>query len=301
MIKNNTGAIGFIGQGWIGKNYADDFENRGFSVIRYSLEEPYVRNKAAVGKCKITFVAVPTPTTKKGFDDSALRSALLSIGSGNVVVIKSTTLPGTCETLQADFPNIIILHSPEFLAERTAAYDASHPNRNIIGLPAETTRHQEAAEEILSILPRAPFQMIMSSRDSELVKYAGNVFLYSKVLFMNTLYDVVKESGGDFESVRLALGNDPRIGESHTQPIHKSGHDETEASGKRGAGGHCFIKDFEAYRQYYKSTVGEDHALSMLTAMTNYNNDLLRETNKDLDLLEGVYGSGVLDRNHLAE
>lgn len=53
--------IGFVGQGWIGKNYADDFEERGFSVIRYSLEEPYVANKERIKDCDMVFIAVPTP------------------------------------------------------------------------------------------------------------------------------------------------------------------------------------------------------------------------------------------------
>ena len=51
--------IGFIGQGWVGKHYADDFEARGHDVVRYALEEPYVANKERVAECGIVFVAVP--------------------------------------------------------------------------------------------------------------------------------------------------------------------------------------------------------------------------------------------------
>ena len=277
--------IGFIGQGWIGRNYANDFENRGYTIVRYSLEEPYVQNRKAIADCEITFIAVPTPTTPQGFDDSFLADALTNIGHGNIAIIKSTTTPGLVVLLQEKFPEIIVLHSPEFLVEKTAAYDAAHPNRNIIGIPLQTDNHRAAAKKVLAVLPGAPFNTIMSSLDSELVKYAGNCFLYTKVLFMNALYDLVEQSGGSFEDIIEAIVHDPRIGTSHTRPVHDTG---------RGAGGHCFIKDFEAFRQHYKATLGEDRAYDLLTAQVSYNNELLRTSAKDIDILEGVYGSETI-------
>lgn len=283
-MNKETLQIGFIGQGWIGQNYANDFENRGYTTVRYALEEPYVQNKAKIAECDITLIAVPTPTTPEGFDDTALTAALGVIGKGKIAVIKSTTLPGVVAQLQESFPEIIVVHSPEFLVEKTAAYDAANPNRNIIGIPAQTPAHQEAAELVLSVLPPAPFQTVMTSLESELVKYAGNCFLYTKVLFMNTLYDVVTKSGADYQAVRDAMIQDPRIGASHTLPVHDSG---------RGAGGHCFIKDFEAFRTFYKDSIGQDEAFAMLGSMVTYNNRLLQDSNKDLDLLAGVYGAAA--------
>jgi UDPglucose 6-dehydrogenase len=277
--------IGFIGQGWIGRNYANDFEARGFEVVRYSLEPEYSENKSKIADCSITFIAVPTPTTPQGFDDSYIKSALTNISEGNIAVIKSTTMPGLVASLQEQFPRILVLHSPEFLVEKTAAHDAAHPNRNIIGVPKDTPAYIEAAERVLAVLPNAPYNTVMSSLDSELVKYAGNCFLYTKVLFMNTLFDVVEKSGGDWEKVRAALVHDLRIGESHTNPVNDGG---------RGAGGHCFIKDYEAFRQYYKQTVGEDAAYQILSASAAYNMKLLSESGKDTELLRGVYGDAIL-------
>lgn len=280
-MKQNDTTIGFIGQGWIGKHYADDFENRGFKTVRYALEKPYCDNKDAIQDCAITFIAVPTPTTPEGFDDSALRAALAVVGKGNIAVIKSTTVPGLTVQLQESFPDITIIHSPEFLTEKTAAYDAANPNRTILGLPVDSQTHKDAAEAVLAVLPTAPYQKIMTSRESELVKYAGNCYLYTKVLFMNMLYDCVKQSGADYDVVRDALVHDPRIGTSHTQPIHDDG---------RGAGGHCFIKDFEQFRRYYSEMVDDARSQELLTSMVKYNNHLLRTTKKDIDLLQGVYG-----------
>lgn len=282
--------IGFIGQGWIGRHYADEFEARGFNVVRYALEEPYVSNKAHIPNCEIVFIAVPTPTTKDGFDCSIVREALALIGKGKIAVIKSTLLPGTTKKLQAEFPDLFVLHSPEFLQEKTAAYDAANPNRNLIGLPTDSLEFRNKAEAVMDVLPDAPYKHILDANDAELVKYAGNCFLYSKVLFMNILYDMVAAMGGDWERVRDALVHDPRIGLSHTEPVHSSGHAKQASTVHRGAGGHCFIKDFEAFRRLYKDSAHDQYGDALMLAMVHLNNHLLTKTNKDKDLLTQVYG-----------
>ena len=85
--------IGFIGQGFVGKNIANDFEARGYQVVRYALESEYVRNRELIRSCDITFIAVPTPTTPRGFDYSIVESSLELIGTGNVVVISRRSFP----------------------------------------------------------------------------------------------------------------------------------------------------------------------------------------------------------------
>lgn len=278
--KENS-LIGFIGQGWIGSNYADDFEKRGYEVVRYALEEPYTANKERIAECDIVFVAVPTPTTETGFDDSIVRGVMSLIGKGKIAVIKSTLAVGVTRAIQEENPDIFVFHSPEFLVELTAAYDAAHPNRNIIGIPEDTVAYKEKAQQILEVLPDAPYQRIMLSDDAELVKYAGNCFLFTKVMYMNILYDLVEAAGGDWKAVREALIHDPRVGISHTEPVHKGG---------RGAGGHCFIKDFEAFRDMYKELVKDTQGDEMLSALAKKNVSLLSDSGKDIDLLTGVYG-----------
>ena len=282
--------IGFIGQGWIGKNYADDFENRGYTVIRYGLEPEYVGNKEKIKDCEITFVAVPTPTTKDGFDDSYVRDALMVVGRGSTAVIKSTITVGTTKSLQREYTDITVFHSPEFLSEKTAAHDAAHPNRNIVGIPGDTAGMREKAQQVLDVLPDAPYKHIMDSNDAELVKYAGNCFLFTKVLFMNLLYDLVEATDGSWERVRDALIHDPRIGASHTEPVHSSGHTSAPNGKERGAGGHCFIKDFETFRTLFKLNVDDPEGQKILDALVYKNIQLLASSGKDIDLLEGVYG-----------
>ena len=279
-----TAKIGFIGQGWIGRHYADEFESRMYDVIRYALEEPYVQNREYIPECEVVFIAVPTPTTKEGFDASIIRESLSLVGKGKTAVIKSTLLPGTTEKLQNEFPDIFVLHSPEFLVEATAARDAAKPQRNLVGIPIDTPEYRQKAVAVLRILPEAPYQKVMKAKDAELVKYAGNCFLYTKVMFMNMLHDMVEHAGGEWKAMHEAMINDPRIGESHTQVVHKSG---------RGAGGHCLIKDFEAFRLMYKEQVPDDYGDEVLLSMVKMNNNLLVSSDKDLDLLKGVYGEEI--------
>lgn len=276
----NEKQVGFIGQGFIGKNMADEFEMRGYEAVRYALEEPYRVNKDRIADCPVTFIAVPTPTTPDGFDFSIIRDGLQHIGAGNTAVIKSTILPGTTETLQAEFPDIVVMHSPEFLRETSAAEDTAHPERNIVGYVREADRPK--AERVLALLPSAPFNLVTAAQNAECIKYIGNTFLYTKLVFMNMAHDFTKVAGADWETVRDAVAHDTRIGSGHTNVIQDSG---------RGAGGHCFIKDYEALVQYYDAHANDPAGSAALKAYRDKNTELLTSTGKDLSLLRGVYGN----------
>jgi len=280
--------IGFIGQGWIGKNYADNFEARGFTVVRYSLDAEYADNKEKIKDCEIVFIAVPTPTTPEGFDDNILKQVIKLVGEKKIAVIKSTITPGTTAALQKANPKIFILHSPEFLTRHTAAHDAAEPARNIIGLPEDNETYREKARAVMAILPKAPYEMICRSLDAELVKYGGNCFFYFKNIFMNLLYDLALKTGADWENVRQMIAADPRIGAEHTRPVNKGG---------RGAGGDCLIKDFETFIRLYKKYANDETGLNILTCLRDKNIELLVKSKKDLELLKGVYGEDILKNN----
>lgn len=297
--------IGFIGQGWIGKNYADDFEKRGYTAVRYSLEEPFVKNKEKIKECDIVFIAVPTPTTPSGFDSSIVQNAVSLVGVGKIAVIKSSMLPGTTAKIQAANPERIILVSPEFLTEATASYDAAHPNRNIIGLARDSAEHRAAAAAVLGVLPKAKFELVCKAEEAEYIKYGGNNWFYFKVMFVNMLYDLAQNDGCNWDVIRDGMSADPRVGSSHLMPVHESGtlgsdnyhlvsKEDTKTSGKRGAGGHCFIKDFAAFARLYEEHFPEDmEGIAVLTSLEKKNIKLLKTSGKDLDLLRGVYGPNV--------
>lgn len=279
--------IGFIGQGFIGKNYADDFERRGLSVVRYAHETHHIGNKEAIAECDIVFIAVPTPTTPAGFNISIVESVIPCTKVGATVVVKSTVSPGSTEHLTEMFPDRFIMHSPEFLREASAAEDVAHPERNIIGIPRDSEEYRKRAGEALSVLPQAPFACITSALAAELVKYAGNNFLYLKVVYANMLFDLSESLGIKYSDVAEMLAADSRIGPSHLSVVHASGH--TTQTG-RGAGGHCFIKDFEAFRRLYAAKVNDPAGDAVHNALKDKNNALLRGSGKDLDLLDQVYG-----------
>ncbi len=274
--------IGFIGQGYIGKNYADDFEKRGYSAVRYALPKRYRANKEKIKDCDIVFIAVPTPTTPKGFDGSVVSDAISLVGKGKVAVIKSTVLPGTTEIFQKRYPDRIILYSPEFLSEATAAYDAARPFSNIVGMPKNTPKNRVAAKAVLRVLPKAPFTLVCAAVEAELIKYTHNASAYTQIVTFNMLYELTESFGAKWPRIHEALLADPLICNRYANPLHKGG---------RGAGGHCFIKDFAALRALYGKSVKDKEGLAALSAFEEKNKELLRSTKKDLNLLDGVYGA----------
>lgn len=280
--------IGFIGQGYVGKNYGDDFERRGYRVVRYSLEQPYIKNKDKIRDCDIVFVAVWTPTTPRGFDTSIVESVLTLVGAGKIVIIKSTVVPGSTERLQKQFPKLTIMYSPEFLSVGTAAEDARHPFSNIVGLPKNSPKHRAAAQQVLSILPRAPFSSVCKSVEAEMIKYSHNLSGYTQIIMFNILLELAQKSGADWKVVHRALLADPFICNRYAQPVHKGG---------RGAGGGCFIKDFAAFRMLYEKALGANSAsIGALKGFEKKNIQLLTDSHKDIELLRGVYGTGIVKK-----
>ncbi|MEX2013436.1 MAG: hypothetical protein WD897_00775 [Parcubacteria group bacterium] len=272
--------VGFIGQGFVGKNIANDFEKRGFKPIRYSLEPEYVGNKNKLKRADIVFIAVPTPTTPKGYDAGIIRAVLPLTGIGKIVVLKSTIFPGLAEKIQEEFPNRIVIYSPEFLSEATASHDASHPFVNIVGVTKDTSEHKKAAKLVHSILPKAPKSFTVKSIEAEITKYTHNCSGYTQIIFFNLMYDLSQKMGANWPAIEEAIKADPFIPTRYASPVHKSG---------RGAGGHCFIKDFAALREVYEKVVADQSGVSVLKNMEKKNIELLRSSGKDVAILNGVY------------
>lgn len=276
--------IGFVGQGYVGGSYANNFEKRGYKIVRYSLEAQWIANKKNIRDCDIVFVCVPTPTTPKGFDVSIVESGLSLMGKSSIAVVKSTMQPGTTKNLQKKFPHLTILCSPEFLSVASAQEDADNPFSNIVGIPSRSAKHMSAAKKIHSVLPKAPFSLICDSTEAELIKYAHNLSGYMQVLTFNLIYDMARHFKSRWEPIQKAIEADPMICNRYSNPVHKSG---------RGAGGACFIKDMAAFAKLYARTVRRPEGVALLSAAQKNNIALLSETRKDMDLLRAVYGSAA--------
>lgn len=107
---------------------------------------------------------------------------------------------------------------------------------------------------------------------------------------MNIVYDAAEAVGANYSLIAEAMKADPRIGTSHMNVIDQSGHPGSVPG--RGAGGHCFPKDWAAFTDWYRATCADDAAgQAVLDAVETKNIDLLRSSQKDLDLLAGIYGA----------
>ena len=279
--------IGFVGQGYVGGTYANNFQKRGYKIVRYSLEEKYRGNKEKIKDCDLIFVCVPTPTTPKGFDFSIVEAGISLGRKGAIAVVKSTLLPGTTSKLQKKFPGIRVLCSPEFLSVATAQKDADNPFSNIVGIPRDTKEYKKAAALVHSVLPNAGFSLTCMSVEAELIKYAHNISGYMQVLTFNLIYDLAKKIGADWAPIEKAVRADPLIPNRYASPLHKSG---------RGAGGACFIKDMAAFARLYRQVVGRNEGVALLAAAQKNNIALLTKTKKDLKLLSDVYGAAVVHK-----
>ncbi len=230
------------GVGMVGGAHARYFLEQGHEVRQI---DPAKRLDDPIHDVALHFICVPTPyqTEGNGFDLSFVRAALSFIATNRaslptLVVIKSTVLPGTTAALQKEYPDFSLFFSPEFLTEKNADHDLRHPDRVIVGSAQTASAHR--AKEILDLFPEAPFRETMSATEAELVKYFGNAFLATKVIFSNLIFDFCEKLGLDYERVSQAAGYDRRIGHSHMNVLH---------DGYRGYGGSCFPKDVRALIQ----------------------------------------------------
>jgi len=279
-MKNTK--IGFIGTGFIGGNLSKNFKDRGFKNITLYDTGINRKNRTYISACDIVFVAVPTPTTPDGFDSSILMDVLPLVGEGKIAVIKSTVPPRVMENLHVLYSHITLMHCPEFLSEDTARKDTDKPERNIIGISnIDDVELIADAARVMRILPEAEYEKICTYTESTMVKYIGNCFFYVKNMFFNMMYDLAYEYNCDWDRLHEMILEDSRIHPVHTKPFDKKG---------RGAGGHCLIKDFATLANMYDEELpfdGSGH--NVLRNNETKNMELLTNSDKDLDLLGGVY------------
>ncbi|MEA3272610.1 MAG: hypothetical protein U9P90_02995, partial [Patescibacteria group bacterium] len=238
--------IGIMGTGMVGGSVARYFKGKNIEPILYDPPKNQGSRKE-INLSDVVFVGVPTPyNEQEGFDLSYVENALSVLNPGKIVVIKSTVLPGATEKLQTKYPELKILFNPEFLTEVTADQDMNYPDRQIIGY---TEKSHNVALDIMQILPLAPFERIVPARVAEMVKYFGNSWFSTKVVFANQIYDLCQKLDVDYDTVKECTAPDKRIGRSHLEVFHK---------GFRGYGGKCLPKDIRSLIQ-----LGEKAGISL--------------------------------------
>lgn len=230
------------------------------------------------------FIAVGTPPLEDGSADlSAVLGVAKSIAHAAkqelVIVLKSTVPVGTnakvTELVRRESKlKLAVASNPEFLKEGDAINDFLKPDRIVVGVD------DDDAFEVLERL-YAPFNRQqnrlhrMSAKSAEIVKYASNAMLATKISFMNEIALLCDAAGGDVESVRIAVGADKRIGYPFLYP-------------GLGFGGSCFPKDLRALVQ-----TGVEHGISLdvakaaVTANNKPVKRLIERMEKDLNGLDG--------------
>lgn len=236
--------VGIIGLGMVGtplKRYFEEYKKykRGETLFLYDTD-PKKKFFDDVNRARVIFICVPTPPKADGAVNlSAVDQAFSTLRGEKIVVIKSTVPPGTSARYQKKFLRFKILFNPEFLTEKNAWNDFLRPDRQLVGW---TEQSNKEADRVLALLPTAPLvspsrALSMTSTETEIVKYASNMFLARKVTFANAIYDIASFHGGNYDRIRLGIAADPRIGSSHLAVMH---------NGYRGYGGFCFPKDTDA-------------------------------------------------------
>jgi UDPglucose 6-dehydrogenase len=242
----------------------------------------------AVDGAEAVFIAVGTPTRRgDGHADlTYVMGAAEEIGralTGYAVVVTKSTVPvGTNRKVakavksanpQAKFD---VASNPEFLREGAAIDDFMHPDRVVVGV--ESGKAKKVMAELYRPLSLREFPMVYTGLESaEMIKYAANAFLATKITFINEIAALCEKVGADVKAVAKGIGMDGRIGDKflHAGP---------------GYGGSCFPKDTKALAR-----IGQDNAVPMqiTEAVIKVNDEVKRRM---IDKIVDLCGGSVRDK-----
>lgn len=281
---------------------ADKIErlNRGeMPIYEPGLEEVVVRNiaakrltfttdyKEAIAKSEFIFIAVGTPSGVDGEADlQYIRMAAESISdvlTDYAIIINKSTVPvGTGDSVAqiliergkkpgVDFD---VVSNPEFLQEGSAVYNFQQPDRVVLG----STNRDAAAKVAQLYLPLRASIMITDLRTAEMIKYASNAFLATRISFINEIATICEKLGADVKEVAAGMGMDKRIGRAFLDA-------------GVGYGGSCFPKDVKALS--WMAEINGCHP-QLLRAVMEINRDQRRQVLAKLrELLGNVRGKTI--------
>ncbi|HAX24133.1 MAG TPA: UDP-glucose/GDP-mannose dehydrogenase family protein [Thermomicrobiales bacterium] len=222
----------------------------------------------AVPDSEFVFICVDTPQSFNGEADMrAVRRAATTIAQhlrGATILVNKSTMPIGSGDLVAkivkehtcDEVNFSVVSNPEFLREGSAVHDVMHPERIVLG-----SDDRQAAEKVADLYRVLQTPIVITDlRSAEMIKYASNAFLATKISFINEIARICERVGADVTVVAKGMGHDARIG-----PLF------LEAG--IGYGGSCFPKDVSALA--YMAEEANTHP-QLLRAVIEINNDQRR-------------------------
>lgn len=264
-VDTNTDKIAMLQSGEL-PFYEDDMEKALQNALHSGSLSFTANLKDAVDNCNVLFVTVGTPSAKDGSADlSYIESVCSEIGlllpSYKVIVLKSTVPVGTCKRMVqiisakihergVDVP-FDLVSNPEFLREGQALADALHPERIVVG--CESLRARAVMEQLYE--GQSQHILMTSPNNAEMIKYASNAFLATKISFINELARLCDKTSTDIVEVAHGMGLDSRIGPHF---LHAG----------IGYGGSCFPKDVKALLHLGQT---HDTPLSIQNAVSTVN------------------------------
>ncbi len=275
--------IGIVGRGFVGSAVEFGFSAQtGCDATVKVYDKDPLKSihtlEETVNESDFIFLSVPTPSNPDGsMHLGILESALQEIQSvnkrkNNIILIRSTIIPGTTSNLCKKFKKLNMVFNPEFLTERSAKFDFINQSRFILGGRKRNTAR-------VADLYRWRFGdsvpcIETNFETAEMIKYMNNCYFATKVSFMNEMKQVSDKCGVDWDLAVEGFVRDGRIGHSH---LAVPGPDE-----KFGFGGSCFPKDIQAIINF-----GNDLGLNMSTLKGVWNTNLEVRPERDWEKLEG--------------
>ena len=300
--------IGIVGLGYVGLVTAIALANAGNEIIGIDIDESKVNSlkdhkltiyepglkeafESAYDKImfstdysllrgsEVVYVIVPTPTLEGKIVLDYVFDAcdrIKAVDANAIIAIKSTVVPGTARKISERL-GMTIVSNPEFTKEGTAIEDTIHPDRIVIG-----SDNQKALDVIARIWSFTNAPILKSTNENaELIKYASNAFLATKISFINEIANLCEKiPGADVEIVAKGMGFDKRI----APYFLRAG---------IGYGGSCFPKDTKAITEFARG-LGEQ--LKIIEATIEVNEDRMDRVYKMINvLLDGkIANVGIL-------
>ena len=282
--------IGIVGAGFVGSACEIGFSSLpNTEVFVHDKFKPSESLDTVVENANIIFVCVPTPMTEDGScDTSVVEETVLNIAAKakkqKTIVIKSTVVPGTTQRLhQMLGSRHCVMFNPEFLTEANFIHDFIHQDRIILGVPS-INNAQQVSDELLLFYdhfiahqPAGKAKMrCVEANVAEMVKYATNCFLATKVIFFNEIYQICQAANIKYDQVAALAKLDPRIGTSHMQ---------VPCGGDFGFSKSCFPKDLNALTAF-----SHELGVDPLVLETVWSKNLMVRQNHDWNGLPQVTG-----------
>ena len=215
-------------------------------------------NFSIIQNCDVIFVTVGTPQNKNGsINLSIIKKAVSTIGENllinkkkPIILIKSTVIPGTMKKIilpilekksnKKDGKDFGLISNPEFLQESSAIRDTKFPHAVVLG-GNQTEFMKKANKLFMKLHPNTPI-IITNHQTAEIIKYANNSFLATKISFINQLSNICQKiPGANIDDIGKTIGLDPRIGKLFL-------------NAGPGYGGSCLPKDMKALINFAKAS-----------------------------------------------